>query len=155
MKNKPTFAALAKQLTKYLSGAGISASAVGDGFSFKGAKWNETDVDYLPAELWSQTHLDATPELLRVAGLVETASRLNLLHAPFAPNEARIVRALLESPKPDEPDFASHLSAETDSPPNMTAAEESEQGAAPMPRARPAAPLATDNPPPPRARYGP
>jgi len=38
MKNKPTFAALVKQLTKYLSGAGISASAVGDGFSFKGVK---------------------------------------------------------------------------------------------------------------------
>jgi hypothetical protein len=94
-------------------------------------------VGYLPAELWSQSHLDATPELLRVAGLVETAQRLNLLHAPFNPDEARIVRVLLESSRPDEPDFASHLSAETDSPPNMTAAEESEQGAAPMPRARP------------------
>jgi hypothetical protein len=133
MKNKPIFSALVKQLTKYLSGAGISASAVGDGFSFKGVKWNETDVGYLPAELWSQALLDGTPELLRVAGLIETASWLNLLHASFAPDEARIVRALLELPRPHAPDFASHLSAETDSPPNMTAAEESEQ----VPRARP------------------
>jgi hypothetical protein len=52
MKNKPTLAALVKQVTKYLSGAGISASAVGDGHSFKGIKWNETDLGFLPAELW-------------------------------------------------------------------------------------------------------
>ena len=58
MKNKPTLAALVKQVTKYLSGAGISASAVGDGHSFKGIKWNETDLGYLPAELWPQASLD-------------------------------------------------------------------------------------------------
>jgi hypothetical protein len=61
MKNTPTFAALVKQLTKYLSGAGISASAVGDGFSFKGVKWNETDLGYLPAELWPQALLGYPP----------------------------------------------------------------------------------------------
>ena len=38
MKSKPTLAALVKQVTKYLSGAGISASAIGDGHSFKGIK---------------------------------------------------------------------------------------------------------------------
>ena len=119
MKNKPTFAALVKRLTKYLSGAGISASAVGDGFSFKGVKWNETDLGYLPAVLWPQVFLDTTPDLLRVAGLSETAPRLNLHRVPFAPAEVRIVRALLEAPRPEkpEPDFASHLSAEIGSPP--------------------------------------
>jgi hypothetical protein len=142
MKNKPTLPALVKQVTKYLSGAGISASAVGDGYAFKGIKLNESDLGYLPAERWPQALLDTTPDLLRVAGLSETAARLNLHHVPFAPDEARIVCALLESPRPEkpEPDFASHLSAETDSPPNMTAAEESEQGAGPMPRARPRRP---------------
>jgi hypothetical protein len=133
MKNKPTFAALVKQVTKYLGGAGISASAVGDGFSFKGVKWNETDLTYLPAEFWPQALLSATPELLRVAGLAETALRLNLYHVPFAPTEARIVCALLDMSKPDEHDFASRLSAETDSPPNMSAAAEPEQGSGPMP----------------------
>ena len=126
MKNKPTFAALVKQVTKYLSGAGISASAVGDGFSFKGVKWNETDLPYLPAEFWPQALLSATPELLHVAGLAETADRLNLHHVPFAPTEARTVCALLNSSRPDEHDFANRLSAETDSKPNSSAAEESE-----------------------------
>jgi hypothetical protein len=126
MKNKPTFAALVKQVTKYLSVAGISASSVGDGFSFKGVKWNETDLPYLPAEFWPQALLSATPELLHVAGLAATADRLNLYHVPFAPTEARIVYALLDLSRPDEYDFASRLSAETDSPPNSSAAEESE-----------------------------
>ena len=124
MKNKPTFAALVKQVTKHLGGAGISASSVGDGSSFKGVKWNETDLTYLPAELWPQALLSATPELLRVAGLEATARRLNLYHVPFAPTEARIVCALLDLSKSDEHDFASRLSAETDSPPNASAAEE-------------------------------
>jgi hypothetical protein len=89
---------------------------------------------YLPAEFWPQALLSATPELLRVAGLAETAGRLNLYHAPFAPTEARIVCALLDLSRPDEHDFASRLPAETDSPPNMPAAYESEQGTGPMPR---------------------
>jgi len=126
MKNKPTFSALAKQVTKYLSGTGISATSVGDGFSFKGVKWNETDLAYLPAEFWTQDLLSATPELLQVAGLAETSGRLNLYHVPFAPTEARIVCALLDLSRPDEHDSASRLSAETDSPPNSSAAEGSE-----------------------------
>jgi len=126
MKNKPTFAALAKQVSKYLGGVGISASSVGDGFSFMGVKWNETDLPHLPAELWTQALLSSTPELLRVAGLEATADRLNLCHVPFSPTEARIVCALLDPSKPAEFDFASRLSAETDSPPNSSAAEESE-----------------------------
>ena len=139
IKNKPTLAALIKQVTKYLSGAGIPASAVGDGHSFKGIKWNETGLGFLPAEHWPQAFLDTTPDLLRVAGLSETAARLNLHHVPFAPDEARIVHALLEAPRPEkpEPDFASHLSAEFGSPPKITAAEEVEQGAGSMSRARP------------------
>jgi hypothetical protein len=77
---------------------------------------------------YSRALLATTLELLRVAGLSETAARLNLHLVPFATNEARIVCALLEAPRPEkpEPDFASRLSAETDSPPIMTAAEESE-----------------------------
>jgi hypothetical protein len=139
MKNKPTFAALVKQVTKYLGGAGISASSVGDGSSFKGVKWNETDLTFLPAEFWPQALLSATPELLRVAGLEATARRLNLYHVPFAPTEARIVCALLDLTKPDEHNFASRLSAETDSPSNKSAAEEHEQGSGqtpPLSRAR-------------------
>jgi hypothetical protein len=93
IKNKPTLAALVKQVTKYLASAGISASAVGDGHSIKGIKWNETDLGILPAELWPQDFLDTTPDLLRVAGLSETAARLNLHYVPFAPDEARIVHA--------------------------------------------------------------
>jgi hypothetical protein len=134
MKNKPTFAAVVKQLSKFFSGDGISASAVGGGLSFKGIKWSETDLGYLPAEFWPTLLLDATPELLRVAGLPATASRLNLHHSPFGFDEARLVRALLEPPRPDKPDFATHLSSEADSPPKMMAAEES---ATPMPRGRP------------------
>jgi hypothetical protein len=144
MKNKPTFAALVKQVAKYLGDAGISASSVGDGSSFKGVKWNETDLTYLPAELWTQALLSATPELLRVAGLETTARRLNLYHVPFAPTEARIVCALLDRSKPDEHDFASRLSAETDSPPNTSAAEEPDHvgPTPPLSRARAVEPTA-------------
>ena len=124
MKNKPTFAALVKQVTNYLGGAGIPASSVGDGYSFKGVKWNATDLTHLPAEFWTRDLLSTTPELLRVAGLKATANRLNLCHVPFSQTAARIVCALLDSSKPEEHDFASRLSAESDSPPNTSAAEE-------------------------------